>query len=160
MSYATLQEIWPGFLVSDKFSKFRNTIPKNIVNSLIETSNNRGGNRSNGSNNTNNPSVEPIFYEKSREYPLANNTDEKIEKFTNENSYGKYQTECSSILTHLSHCEKCRNFVRQKFAPAKKEEHQEEEKEEEYLDLAIYIVTGIFILFVLDMLMKFGKRLR
>ena len=86
---------------------------------------------------------------------------EKIEKFTNEASYGKYQSECSNILTHLSICEKCRNFVRQKFAPQKPpEEVEEEKKDEEYLDLAIYIVTGIFILFVLDMLMKFGKRLR
>lgn len=160
MSYATLQEVWPDFIVSDKFRRFRNTLPKNIVNSLIENSNDRGGNRSNGSNQTNNPTVEPIFYEKSREYPLVNKS-EKIEKFTNEASYGKYQTECSSILTHLSHCEKCRHFVRQKFAPSKNQEKvEEEDKDEEYLDLAIYIVTGVFILFVLDMLMKFGKRLR
>ena len=159
MSYATLSEIWPGFIVSDKFKKFQNTIPQKIVNSLIRTSDNRGGNRSNGKQ-TNNPNTKPISYEKSREYPLASEN-EKIEKFTNEASYGKYQTECSSILTHLSKCEKCRNFVRQKFAPQKpQQEVEEEQKDDEYLDLAIYIVTGIFILFVLDMLLKFGKRLR
>ena len=149
MSYATLQEIWPDFIASDKFQRFKNTLPKNIVNSLIQTSDSRGGNRSNGTPQTNNPNVEPIFYEKSREYPLASEN-ERIEKFTNESSYGKYKTECSNILSHLSKCEKCRNFVRQKFIPQKNKDEEEEEdedeenKDEEYLDLAIYIVNWYF----------------
>ncbi len=157
VSYASLSEIWPGMIFNDKFKKFASTLPKNVVNNLIETSENRGGNKYNKLEAT---AVEPVFYEKSRYYPIDNDKNEgglPIEKFTN--SYnGKYKTECSSILTHLSHCEKCRNFVQQKFCSSQQEEEYNEDASDEYLDLAIYIVTGIFILFMIDILVKFGPR--
>jgi hypothetical protein len=161
MSYATLNEIWPDFIHSNKFQKYVNTLPQNVVNNLIESADTRGGNKYNKYQKPKKAEYpEPIQYEKSRDYPLEEKQQEKqnIEKFSNLH-YGKYHSECSSILLHLSQCEKCRKFVQSKFAPPKKIEDEEEENDE-YLDLAIYIVTGIFILFILDMLMKFGKKRR
>ena len=155
MSYAVLSEVWPDFIHSNKFKKYVNTLPKNIVNNLIESAETRGGNKYR--KNTIKTQVEPIMYEKSRDHPV-DHKEKKIEKFSNL-QLGKYQTECSSILQHLSQCSKCRKFVQSKFAP-QKPETEEDEENDEYLDLAIYIVTGIFVLFILDMLMKFGKRRR
>lgn len=156
MSYASLAEIWPNFVVSNKFKKISSTLPKNIVNSLIETSDNRGGNRSSGKSQEQQSLPQPIFYEQSREYPL--NDKKTIEKFENTSFQGKYRTECHVILKHLSECSKCRDFVRQKFISQTPIEDDGDDSDDEYLDLAIYIVTGVFILFVLDMLMKFGRR--
>lgn len=157
MSYATLSEVWPDFKPIDKFKKYANTLPQNIVNNLIDSAETRGGNKYVKSKQPTN--IEPVKYEKSREYPLEEDKNESnnIERFSNAAVYGKYFSECSSILQHLSKCVKCRQFVQQKFVPEKNHE-EEEDEDDEYLDLAIYIVTGIFILFILDMLMKFGKR--
>lgn len=161
MSYASLSELWPDFKVANKFQKYKNTLPKNIVNNLIETSNTRGGNKYvKKSKKIKNKHPEPVMYERSREYPLDHKEEKKvpIEKFSNV-MYGKYYSECSTILKHLSACAKCREFIRKKFYSDSKPEKKEEESEnDEYLDLAIYIVTGIFVLFVLDMLMKFGRK--
>ena len=154
MSYASLAELWPGFVVSDKFKKFTNTLPNNYKR-LIDMNNdfeyNRGGNASDGIKKV----IEPVFYEKSREYPLKK--DKGIEKFTNMSPENKYASECSIILQHLSGCNKCRAYFQDKFAPQDKDEEVKEEENDEYLDLAIYIVTGIFILFALDILIKFNR---
>ena len=160
MSYASLVEIWPGFVASDKFKKMTNTLPNNYkrlisMNTDFDdtTSYNRGGNASDGIKKV----VEPVFYEKSREYPLRK--DKGIEKFTNMSAISegnKYAGECSIILQHLSKCQKCRAYFQQKFTPQHEQEPEPEETDE-YLDLAIYIVTGIFILFALDILIKFNR---
>ena len=155
MSYASLKDIWPDFIASNKFQKFTDTLPQNIVNNLIQTSGNRGGNRGGNKYIKGSNISSPMMYDKSREYaPMDDKKDDEpnVEKFSN---LGKYQNDCSSILKHLSHCEKCREFVRGKFAPIRE---TEENKDDEYLDLAIYIVTGIFILFIIDILIKFKKR--
>lgn len=148
---ASLTEIWPGFVASNKFKKYTNTLPQNVVNNLIGSSDTRGGNKYMKYKKPEQLVPEPITYERSRDYPIKK---ENVEKFSNINYSGKYQSECSSILTHLSQCIKCRKFVQNKFAP----QETEKEDNDEYLDLAIYIVTGIFILFTLDMVMKFGRR--
>ena len=161
MSYASLAELWPGFVVSDKFKKFTNTLPNNYkrlvsMNTDLEseTQYSRGGNASDGIKKV----IEPVFYEKSREYPLKKDK-KSIEKFTNMSAISegnKYAGECSIILQHLSKCQKCRAYFQQKFTP-KQEPEPEPEETDEYLDLAIYIVTGIFILFALDILIKFNR---
>ena len=159
MSYASLAEVWPGFIVSNKFKKFTNTLPNNYkrlvgINTDLEdeTQYSRGGNASENIKKV----VEPVFYEKSREYPIKK--DKGIEKFTNMDmsADNKYAGDCSSILKHLSGCEKCRAYFQQKFVPHEEPEPEMEENDE-YLDLAIYIVTGIFILFALDILIKFNR---
>ena len=157
MSYASLQEIWPDFLHSDKFQKYANTLPQKIVSELIENSSVRGGNKyTKKIQKTDDQKPQPVVYEQSRDYPIQK---VNVEKFSNV-EYGKYHSECSSILKHLSQCEKCRQFVKQKFAPSRPihKEEEEEEENDEYLDLAIYVITGIFILFLLDMLLKFTKK--
>ena len=159
MQYAVLKELWPDMTFNNKFKKYVNTLPQNVVNNLIESAESRGGNKYQ-KNIRQKKEPQPIFYEKSRDYPLEEQHKEKqqknIEKFENI-YYGKYHSECSSILKHLSQCEKCRHFVQKKFTP-KVQEVKRSEQEDEYLDLAIYIVTGIFVLFILDMLLKFGKK--
>ena len=160
MSYARLSDVWPDFKYSNKFQKYSNTLPKNIVNNLIETSETRGGNKyiKKSKKEVKRP-VEPITYERSRDYPLDNEEGKKvpIEKFSNV-MYGKYYSECSTILKHLSVCAKCRDFIKKKFIPEVQDKQEVESEGDEYLDLAIYIVTGIFVLFILDMLMKFGRK--
>lgn len=158
MSYARLMDVWPEWQYNDKFQRYANTLPKNIVNNLIDSSDNRGGNKYT-KKRVSKP-AEPVMYEKSRNYPLDEKKDKvPVEKFSNV-MYGKYYSECSTILKHLAVCDKCRQFIQKKFVPPPKEVEEEEEENDEYLDLAIYIITGVFVLFLLDMLMKFGKNRR
>lgn len=155
MSYARLIDVWPDFTYNNKFQKYTNTLPQNVVKNLIETSDTRGGNKYSKTVKTN---VDPVTYEKSRDYPLNKKEEPVVEKFSNV-MYGKYYSECSSILKHLSVCAKCRSYIQNKFVKNTEEPKDEDDDEnDEYLDLAIYIVTGIFVLFVLDMLMKFGRK--
>ena len=138
MSYAVLSELWPDWASSsNKFKKYFNTLPENIVNNLIDSSDNRGGNKYNKDVKTN---VQPVAYEKSRDHPLDYKQPD-IKKLPNI-YLGKYYSECSTLLKHLSKCEKCRTFVQNKFAPTP--DDKEKKENDEYLDLAIYIVTGIF----------------
>ena len=158
MSYARLIDVWPDFQNSNKFKKYTKTLPENIVSELVENSNSRGGNKY--VKNQAKKAIEPIMYERSREYPLDDEKERKkvpIEKFSNV-MYGKYYSECSTILKHLSVCAKCRDFIQKKFVPKEQPVEKEEDINDEYLDLAIYIVTGIFVLFLLDILIKFGKK--
>ena len=157
MSYARLIDVWPEWQYNNKFQRYANTLPKNVVKNLIDTADTRGGNKY--VRKEVKKTAEPVMYEKSREHPIDKEEEDKVpvEKFSNV-MYGKYYSECSSILKHLAVCEKCRQFIQKKFAPEpKKEEDEEEEENDEYLDLAIYIITGVFVLFLLDLLMKFGK---
>ena len=68
------------------------------------------------------------------------------------------ETECLRFLSHISKCEKCRNFIIKKFNI--QSENPEQKNREEMLDIAIYILTGVFVLFLLDSFMNLGKYLK
>ena len=68
------------------------------------------------------------------------------------------ETECLRFLSHISKCEKCRNFIIKKFNI--QPESPEQKNREEMLDIAIYILTGVFVLFLLDSFMNLGKYLK
>ena len=101
----------------------------------------------------------------------------KVENYTNEldqleklidNKYNKEpetiqikqdeESECLRFLDHISKCEKCRNFIIKKFNI--QPENPEQKNREEMLDIAIYILTGVFVLFLLDSFMNLGKYLK
>lgn len=73
---------------------------------------------------------------------------EEPERFTNED-------DCMRFLDHMSKCEKCREFVMKKFNLSPKT--NEQKNREEMLDIAIYILTGVFVLFLLDSFMSLGR---
>ncbi len=77
----------------------------------------------------------------------------EIEEFENDQAEDK---NCSKFLYHLSVCKKCRGFAKQKFGSERIIETKKT-KRDEFLDIAIYIITGIFILFLLDILVKIKK---
>ena len=68
------------------------------------------------------------------------------------------ESECIRFLDHISKCEKCRNFIIKKFNI--QPENPEQKNREEMLDIAIYILTGVFVLFLLDSFMNLGKYLK
>jgi len=68
------------------------------------------------------------------------------------------ESECLRFLSHISKCEKCRNFIIKKFNI--QPENPEQKNREEMLDIAIYILTGVFVLFLLDSFMNLGKYLK
>lgn len=65
---------------------------------------------------------------------------------------------CLKFLDHISKCEKCREFIAKKFNLTPKT--TEDKKREDMLDVAIYILTGVFVLFLLDSFMNLGKYLK
>ena len=68
------------------------------------------------------------------------------------------QSDCLKFLDHISKCEKCRDFIIKKFNLTP--ETPEQKNREEMLDIAIYILTGVFVLFLLDSFMSLGKYLK
>jgi len=69
--------------------------------------------------------------------------------------FSNSEDECMRFLAHISKCEKCREFVMKKFGVAPK--NQDQKNREEMLDIAIYILTGVFVLFLLDSFMSLGR---
>jgi len=64
--------------------------------------------------------------------------------------------QCENFLEHLEKCSRCRQFLIKKF---KLDKNPEDMKREQYLDLAIFTLSGVFILFLLDIVLNFGKNL-
>jgi hypothetical protein len=78
------------------------------------------------------------------------NSEKKKENFQNE------MDECINFIKHLEKCKKCRQFLIKKFNLDKK---PEDIKREQYLDIVIFTLSGIFVLFLFDMIFNFGKSL-
>lgn len=70
----------------------------------------------------------------------------------------KEENDCLKILDHISKCEKCRKFIIEKFEINPKD--PKEKGKEEMLDIVIYILSGIFVLYLLDSFMSLGKFLK
>lgn len=65
------------------------------------------------------------------------------------------ESDCLRLLDHISKCKKCKEFIVKKFKLTP--ETPEQKNREAMLDIAIYILTGVFILFLLDSFMSLGK---
>ena len=70
----------------------------------------------------------------------------------------KEENNCLKILDHISKCEKCRKFIIEKFEI--KSEDPKEKSKEEMLDIVIYILSGVFVLYLLDSFLSLGKLLK
>ena len=82
------------------------------------------------------------------------NTEKKDEIKINMNT----DNSCLEFLDHISKCEKCRNFILKKMNLKSKTE--EDMLKENMLDITIYILSGIFILFLLNSFINLGKMLK
>ena len=58
---------------------------------------------------------------------------------------------CASFIKHLRTCKKCQRIMKEKYSNGG--------TNEQIIDIAIYGLTGVFILFLLDMFINLGKRL-
>lgn len=65
---------------------------------------------------------------------------------------------CDNMLEHILKCDKCRNIIIEEFQLNNKT--IEDKKREDMLDVAIYVLTGVFVLFLLDSFMNLGKYLK
>lgn len=66
--------------------------------------------------------------------------------------------DCQKMLDHCAKCEKCRNYLMKKLKVSP--QSSQDKEREDILNLVIYAMTGIFILFLLDAFMSLGKLLR
>lgn len=62
---------------------------------------------------------------------------------------------CSDIVDHVKHCDVCRKSLELEF-----HEDSPYDIPEHVVNAIVYIITGIFILFLLDIFVKLGKMLR
>ena len=69
------------------------------------------------------------------------------------------KTSCDNFLEHIKTCKSCRAYVMEKFAVSP-EKSESDKNREEMLDIAIYILTGVFVLFLLDTFMNLGRFLK
>lgn len=69
------------------------------------------------------------------------------------------ENDCLKFLDHLSKCKKCRDFIIKKFNLTEQDDPSIKRKDE-MLDMAIYILTGVFILFILDSFISLGKYIK
>lgn len=89
-----------------------------------------------------------------------NKNQKKIEKIGNKENFNNKEPtlkECEDFLIHLEKCSHCRMFLIKKFNLDKK---PEDIKREKYLDIVIFALSGIFMLFLVDIILDFGKKLK
>ena len=97
-----------------------------------------------------------------------NDLEKKIENFENKkeedtisidlDDLDNENEKCVKFLDHVSKCEKCRKFIMKKLNLTTKT--KEDKQKEEMLDIVIFILTGIFVLFLLDSFMNLGKYIK
>ena len=86
--------------------------------------------------------------EQKKENKKEQKKEQKKENFTDEIK------QCEDFIEHLSKCSRCRQFLIKKL---KLDKNPDDIKRDQYLDLAIFSLSGIFILFLLDMVLNLGK---
>lgn len=89
-------------------------------------------------------------YNEKKEGKKENKKIKKKENFKNEIE------ECEEFIKHLSKCSRCRQLLIKKLNLNR---NPEDIKREQYLDLVIFTLSGVFVLFLLDMVLNFGKNL-
>lgn len=95
--------------------------------------------------------------EKPIEKPIEKPVKKTIEKPKIENFNDVTIAECEDFLKHLEKCQRCRMFLIKKFNLDKK---PEDLKREQYLDIIIFALSGVFVLFFIDIILNFGKNLK
>lgn len=79
------------------------------------------------------------------------------------------QTECIDILKHLTHCEACRSKITNELAPSasasnnsnpqQSDDNNSKEEDVDVTEMALFISCGIFLIFLIDAIMKLGRTL-
>ena len=64
-------------------------------------------------------------------------------------------TNCNDFIKHIINCPKCKMFLEKYYS--KKSNIVPEKREDKFLDIAIYVMSGIFILVLLDIFVRLGK---
>jgi type III secretory pathway component EscR len=102
-------------------------------------------------------SQQPII-EKKKEKKIEKKIENNISLDKNKEKFTNNRNDCKNFLQHLTKCEKCRNYI---FDNLKKK-HREENNiiKEELLDISIFVLSGIFVLFLVDSLINLGKILK
>lgn len=81
--------------------------------------------------------------------------DKVIEGFGNETNT---DSDCGHLIEHLAQCPKCRLYLEKHFGgQGNAQKYMNKKREDQLLDIAIYVATGIFILFLLDIFVRLGK---
>lgn len=81
--------------------------------------------------------------------------DKVIEGFGNETNT---DSDCGHLIEHLAQCPKCRLYLEKHFGgQGNAQKYINKKREDQLLDIAIYVATGIFILFLLDIFVRLGK---
>lgn len=140
MNYAELDEIYESNVLEIKKNQY-NDIIKNITNQ----------------NYYDEKPDEKFLYSK---YPTPKKKTNKIKEIkvqedVKENYENYVDTECDNFLEHILTCEKCKEYILQKYNMKDNSINNDD-----MLDVAIYILTGIFVLFILDSFISLGKFLK
>lgn len=72
-----------------------------------------------------------------------------VENF--ENGVTDGSIDCASFIKHISKCKKCRAEMQRKFGGS---------THDDMMDIAIYALTGVFVLILIEVFVNIGKRLR
>lgn len=149
MPYASLDEIYGEDFIKQTRS---NLIPdkyKDITNNIINYNNYTD----NYDNNIEN------FYD--IDDSKLENLDDSDDDYIDEEFDNKDAQNCNKFLYHLSICEKCREFAKKKFHnPNNIIKISRKKTSDEILDIALFIISGIFLLFLLDIFIKLGKYIK
>jgi len=94
-------------------------------------------------------------YNNSEPYQEEDNYEDLVEEYETESAK---DINCGHLLEHLAKCPKCRLYLEKHFGKQENiQKYIQKKREDQFLDIAIYIVTGIFILFLLDIFVRLGK---
>lgn len=90
---------------------------------------------------------------------LYEEEDKVIEGFGNiSNTDTHTDSDCGHLIEHLAKCPKCRLYLEKHFGGnGNVQKYINKKREDQLLDIAIYVATGIFILFLLDIFVRLGK---
>ena len=168
MNYASLSEVYDAPTIKERENKYNN-----IIKDLVQDNSRQGYVEKNTqipggiqrSKYTMYQNVEN-FSNSLEEDKIIKNIENKIDRDYNQPEPQKEyitlkdteESDCLKFLDHISKCEKCRNFIIKKFKLTA--ETPERKNRQEMLDIAIYILTGVFVLFLLDSFMSLGKYLK
>ena len=153
-SYASLEEVYNPITLKKQQNKYNSII--NDISSF---------NKREAFTTRKSPMKEAFTNKVSKNDNVDNVNLDDLEKMIE--SYNKPTTRvtpsskssCDDFLEHIKTCESCRAYVTEKFSVAP-EKTESEKNREEMLDIAIYILTGVFVLFLLDTFMNLGRFLK
>ena len=166
MPFASLKEVYGDDFVTITENTTTDNTPINSYNSIYNINNARKDNLQESSDQNkevesfvSNYSTKLENYEDLDElYKEEETEDSVLESFQNstEDSNG-----CGHLIKHLANCPKCRLYLEKYFGKQESiQRYIAKKREDQFLDIAIYIVSGIFLLFLLDIFVRLGKFLK